>query len=193
MDRSTSVSTLWWSGQKLENVQLFTCPSFTPKTVNIVRAKFSKTHSRKRSGHTCGRNFHTAAPVCRAYLCGHFDIAMSTCAHLYRKLNLLKVEGVRPPWENPIIKGEAIPWAINTLADIIFRRHKGRPFFGSRQPARSFWEGKIACFWTGDFWKILVVCRSGAAFPCGFTFFLGARPPVHFGDLELTGTKNRLS
>ena len=23
---------------------------------------------------------------------------------------------------------------------------------------------------------------SGAAFPYGFTFFFGARPPVHFGD-----------
>ena len=33
---------------------------------------------------------------------------------------------------------------------------------------------------------------SGAAFPYGFTFF-GARPPVHFGVLELTGTKKKAS
>ena len=31
----------------------------------------------------------------------------------------------------------------------------------------------------------------GAALPCGFTFFIFA--PAHFGDLELTGTKNNAS
>ena len=46
-------------------------------------------------------------------------------------------------------------------------------FFGSRRPARSFRGGrKLRFFWTSDFWSFFVVYRSGAAFPCGFTFFI---------------------
>ena len=47
--------------------------------------------------------------------------------------------------------------------------------------------------WTGDFLPVLVVYRSGSAVPYGFTFFLGARPPAHFRDLEFTGTKEKAS
>ena len=49
---------------------------------------------------------------------------------------------------------------------------------------RKFFERAI-------FEPVLVAYRSGAALPCGFTFW-GGRPPAHFGDLELTGTKIRL-
>ena len=85
--------------------KLPTFPFFYPKNVNIVRAKFSKMRSRKRSGDACGRNGHNAASARRAHLCGHFDTSMSTSGLLYRKLHLLKVEAVMPPWKNPLIKG----------------------------------------------------------------------------------------
>ena len=53
------------------------------------------------------------------------------------------------------------------------QKRLGKPFFGSRQPV---------LVWAGDFWPVWVVYRSGAAFPCGFRFFLfcffGARPPI---------------
>ena len=69
---------------------------------------------------------------------------------------------------------------------------KGRLFLVPVSPPVRFEGVNIAFFLNGRFLKILVVCRSGAAFPCGFTFsFLDARPPVHFGDLELTITKNK--
>ena len=64
-------------------------------------------------------------------------------------------------------------------------------FFGSRQPAPSFRGGENCVFFGraifDHFWsstapalRFLGVSR--------FSSFFGARPPVHFGDLELTGT-----
>ena len=46
---------------------------------------------------------------------------------------------------------------------------------------------KLRFFWTGDFWKILAVCRSGAAYPCGF--WVPARP---FQRSWVDGNKKRL-
>ena len=42
-------------------------------------------------------------------------------------------------------------------------------------------------FWVGDFWLVLVRLPLRAARPCRFPFFA----PARFGDLELTGTKNK--
>ena len=75
------------------------------------------------------------------------------------------------------------------------RRHKGRLVFGSRQPARSFRGGRKLRFFGraifDQFWSSTAPRCASLWFHDFFIFFDALPPPAHFGDLELTGTKNK--
>ena len=59
-------------------------------------------------------------------------------------------------------------------------------------PLVRFEGGEKFVFLSGQFLKNLGLLPLRRCVSFRFHVFLGARPPVHFGDRELTGAKNRL-
>ena len=69
----------------------------------------------------------------------------------------------------------------------------GKACFGSNQPAHSFSGAKVAFFFERAIFEESWSSAAPAQRFLEVSRFFGARPPVHFGDLELTGTKKNAS
>ena len=135
------------------------------------------------------------------------------CFHSNSPLWRVRIRNVEV-FLTPAIHGRVRSSFVHTTIIVTIRG----TFFCSRQPSSSFRGrgAKIAyLFWTSDFWTVLVVYHSALEasilsdvtlygllsrmlhfgnvfYASGSTFNVFWRPPAHFGDLELTGTKKRL-